>query len=58
MNNLEALIAHHTSPSYAVPPSTEVASFAMLEERRAAAQVRFDTIGLPRDEVLTWKGQR
>jgi hypothetical protein len=57
MDNITALINHHSSPSYRVPASSEVSSFALLEERRLAAQVRFDAIGLPRDEVLTWKGQ-
>lgn len=48
MNDIENLIGYHTKGDFTVPPSSEVASFAMLAERRAAAQERFDTIGLPR----------
>lgn len=58
MDRITALIAHHTAAGYAVPPSAEVSSFALLAERKATAQERFDAIGLPRDETLTWKGQR
>lgn len=49
MNEIEALITFHSKGDFTVPPSMEVASFAMLADRRSAAQVRFDTVGLPRD---------
>jgi hypothetical protein len=45
-NALVALIDYHTT--YVVLESEEVREMVRQAERRAAAQERFDTIGLPR----------